>query len=312
MSITVQAFPEQNKPASFNEALGIFKQFNVSLVSSPHVFVGDKLNLKIAVTGTGPMENVPLPALCCQPGFSGIFSPSDLPPAEEIKDHTKIFMTDLRPLSAQIKAIPPVEFSFFDPSIQTYASLTSQPIPITVTLPPQEKRQEISPSLSKQGAEGLIEPIPQNLNLKPIEISGGDLLTPSDLFNRPLGTLKVLWILPLGVLAILIQLNLKKIMRQYKMVLKSKDSAQLFQEAMQTEKGHPSFYALLNQAFLQRLVERGEIKSADISLDKLPRTGASAMVREFLLGVDERRFSGQPLIFDEAFVEAAHALFNHV
>jgi hypothetical protein len=305
VTLTVKPFPEANKPASFNGAIGSFTGIQVGLTSPPSVFVGDEMNLKIEITGRGgPIENVPLPELCCQPGFSGLFKPSDLPPAEEVKKDSKIFKVELRPLSAQIKAIPSLEFAYFDPSTQSYQVLHSQPIPITVSLPPQPVKAEKT--------ERPAEKIPLNTAVKPIEIVGVQPLDISDLFNKPFGTWKVFWILPLGILLILIQLNLNKIRRQHQMIPKTKDSAQLFEEALHLGQDNPDFYRLLNQAFLTRLMERGEITSTDIPLEALPQTGASAMVREFLLGIEQKRFSGQSIRLDPAFMETVRALFNQM
>lgn len=188
VKITVKDFPEKDKPPSFNGAIGPFDHFTVSLLSSPKINVGDKISLSIEIGGKGQLENVPLPALCCQPGFSGQFALSDLPPVEKTKGpSTKQFTVEMRVLSASITKIPPVEFAFFEPESQSYKVLRSQPIPLSVAplAPPPAPASQAAPAASKK------EPATQEKvtpKLAPIEIEGIKPLTARDLANPFLGS----------------------------------------------------------------------------------------------------------------------------
>lgn len=130
ITVRVVPFPDQNKPPSFYGAIGDFK-FDFSLVSRSDVYVGDRLIVLIKITGKGDMENLQMPHLCCQPGFSGFFKIGDLP-SIELSGNKKTWSVELRPQWDEIKEIPSLEFSFFNPETKQYTVLKSQSIPITV------------------------------------------------------------------------------------------------------------------------------------------------------------------------------------
>ncbi len=131
VTIVVHPFPEKNKPASFNGAVGQFTM-DVVLLTPAEMAVGDKILLQIKIVGPGEINYIPFPEICCQPGFSGFFKMSDLPPTEKIGDKSKVFVLEMRPQSESINEIPPIEFSFFNPINETYVTITSDPIPVKV------------------------------------------------------------------------------------------------------------------------------------------------------------------------------------
>ncbi len=116
IAVSVQPFPTQSKPASFTGAVGKY-DFQVKLLSPQEVIIGDKIKLEVDITGqdSSVMENIQLPDLCCQPGMSGLFLLSDLPPVGTVSGNTKRFEVEMRPLSTAAKEIPSLEFSYFDP-----------------------------------------------------------------------------------------------------------------------------------------------------------------------------------------------------
>src|SRR5262249_40157844 len=128
------------KPLSFNGAVGQFN-FSAKLLSSPKVKVGDTMKLLLEVSGQGQLENVLPPDLCCQAGFSGLFKTSDLPPQTEMKENTKSFIVEIAPLFPTIDSIPPIAFSYFDPSFNQYQTIITPGIPIQVQ--PLEKKAPV-------------------------------------------------------------------------------------------------------------------------------------------------------------------------
>jgi len=114
LTITVLPFPKEGQPPSFNGAIGESLNFSFTLLSSNEVTVGDKMELLIKISGIGELANMPMPEVCCQPGFSGFFRLSDLPPIEDLQGATKTFKVEMRPLNANIKQIPTLEFSYFN------------------------------------------------------------------------------------------------------------------------------------------------------------------------------------------------------
>lgn len=332
LSIKVMPFPTKNKPASFNGAVGKFT-LEASRPNSSKEYVGDKIELTIAVTGNRNLYTVHAPDLKLQPKFSGLFRLSDLPPAEEIRANTKYFKIELRPLSTAVNEIPPVEFSFFDPDSQKYSTLFSASIPLTVTdrpkisepaipvkpapleIPELKKVQPVEPSLPKQTFEQVPSPIvPMERPIVPpvIEIQGNYALTVSDLKNRDLGTWWVLLLIPLGALFVWMQMLWRNYLRRNAAVVKTTSAHELFDEAMQAPPYSSQFFDLLNKAFLQRLVERGELISTEISPEKLSSKGATGVVRAFLCDIEEKRFSGTQGLSHAELMEQALILFNKI
>lgn len=157
LSFLVSPFPGQDQPSSFNGAIGDFK-ISSKLESHPEVAFGGRINLRFTVTGKGEFESVKPPQLCCQPGFAGFFTFSDLPPKVEEKEGEKSFIIDLFAKESRIKAIPEIQFSAFDPKSATYKTSKTAAIPIQVLKRELPKLPQIS--LSK---------IESTLQLKPFQ-----------------------------------------------------------------------------------------------------------------------------------------------
>jgi hypothetical protein len=302
INLRVISFPEEGKPVSFKGAVGDY-DFSVSLSSSPKVSVGDKIILFIKVIGSGAIDNVPVPDICCQPGFSGFFRLSDLPAQEKIEQNTKIFEIELRPLDVLVTEIPSIEFSFFNPQDKSYKTLKSKPIPISVT--PLKKVKADEPPFLLDENEEKREP----KNLDAIEIEGNYILIKKDLQNKFLGSWKVLLIIPFGIGAILLQIRMKNYIKSYKRQIKIYKSGDIFDRAMKHSPQSSEFFKLLQDAFLLRLVEKGEISSSDIVIDALPKQGISDKVRSFMKRVEQERFSGNKKIVDEDLINEARLLF---
>lgn len=135
LKVIVEAFPETGKPGSFLGAIGNFS-LQAHLLSPQPVHVGEKLALQLQIKGKGFFNTVLPPELCCQPGFSGFFKESDLPPLIESKTNEKIFVLEFFLINSSTNSIPSIEFSFFDPEKKSYGSVKSQEIALQVTSEP--------------------------------------------------------------------------------------------------------------------------------------------------------------------------------
>lgn len=145
VKIVISSFPEKGKPPSFDGTVGTLS-IKTSLAGPAEVSVGDPLKVRIEISGKGEFETLQLPDFCCQPGFSGQFRLSDLPPEVETGEDKKTFFVEFFPLSGFLKNFPPVFFSFFDPSKNAYQTLQSDPIPIDV----REALPELSTSPTRE------------------------------------------------------------------------------------------------------------------------------------------------------------------
>jgi len=303
VAIVVSPFPANGRPASFNGAIGPFSSFSVALNSPSKVIKGDKLQLGVDITGTGNVRTVPLPDLCCQPGFSGMFKQGDLPPIEKVTDHTKHFDVELRPLFEGIKEIPSIEFSYFDPATKNYGVLRSSPIPITVqdSLVPQGQPPE------KKEADQTWQQQPQQPT--PIEVRGPMDVKPGELSTPWWDSWWIFLIIPLGLLVLALQRYRKKT-QVPQQGPKPKTSEDILAEANAAGVGSPLFYQLLNKAFMMRLKEKGLIESTNIPLEKLPQEGKPGQVRDLLQRIEEQRYTGRAI--DATLLKEAGVLFKGI
>lgn len=141
----VLPLPAGPVPPGFNGAVG---QFNLHVSASPTtVAVGDPITVRVEVSGQGPIETLNLPS---QPQWTNLFNAYPPTSTVELTDPlglagTKVFTNVLVPLRPDITALPPLQFSFFDPVEGRYRTLTGPAIALTVrpatvaatTLPPQ-------------------------------------------------------------------------------------------------------------------------------------------------------------------------------
>lgn len=305
MTLTIKPVPAENQPASFNGAVGKFS-FKAKLLSSPKVSVGDEMTLLAEITGSGDMESVQLPNLCCQPGMSGAFKLSDLPPVAKTEGQTKKFTVNLRPLTPLVKAIPSLEFSYFDPDAQKYVALHSDSIPISVSELKAPEERAAQPEQKREDAEDWRQTVKQPL---PIQIGANYLLEPQDLNNLWFGSWWMLLLLPLAIFFLLYQNNLKRFLAGRKKEAAPLESRGLYEEAWKEPLHSSAFYAKLYRAFFSRLQERGDIGPSVQSVDRLPSEGAAGDVKTLLSALEQSRYAGDKGVREDALLEKARFLF---
>ena len=129
-STQVVAVPTEGRPADYRGAVGRYRI--VTQATPTAVTAGDPITLNIGVIGTGPMELVQAPPLSELPSLTADFKVEDQSLAGFVKDETKVFPTTIRPRREGITQIPAIPFSFFDPETETFHTIMSEPISITV------------------------------------------------------------------------------------------------------------------------------------------------------------------------------------
>ena len=122
----VSALPQENRPQDFSGAVGQF-DFQAS-VSPRHLKAGDPLTLKMDLKGSGNFKNLQMPVFQ-GPGFK-TYEPKikdgvDEKTAEEV----------IVPISAGVKEVPALHFSYFDTSVKDYKTITQGPFAIQVMAP---------------------------------------------------------------------------------------------------------------------------------------------------------------------------------
>jgi hypothetical protein len=130
-TIRVLPLPTQNVPESFGGAVG---EFALKVSAGPtNVAVGDPITLKVQIAGRGRLDAVTLPQ---QPQWREFKA---YPPSRNVESKdplglsgTATFEQVLIPQNHEIKFLPPLEFSYFDPNQKSYRTLTGGAIPLTV------------------------------------------------------------------------------------------------------------------------------------------------------------------------------------
>ncbi len=140
-TITVLPFPEIGKPPAFNGAIGP-QSMQVSLEGSSSVGEGDLMQLKIAVSSPEHPSTIHYPDIACQSGFSGFYQIGEFSSHVESSGSSVTFGVDVRPLSASVTEIAPIQYVYFNPRNQQYEKLISKAIPIQVK-PIQEPLEEV-------------------------------------------------------------------------------------------------------------------------------------------------------------------------
>jgi hypothetical protein len=127
----VMPLPSANVPETFN---GIVGSFTMQVTAGPtNLAVGDPITVKASISGNGPIDALRLPE---QPGWREFksYAPntrSDLSDPLGLSG-TKHFEQVVIPQNHEIKALPPLEFSYFDPTRRTYQTLKGPAILLSV------------------------------------------------------------------------------------------------------------------------------------------------------------------------------------
>lgn len=130
-NVQSQRLPTENVPANFNGAVGTY---SLNLTAGPtNVAAGDPITVKIQITGRGSLDSLTLPD---QPAWHDF---KTYPPTTKVEttdalglQGTKTFEQIVTPQNADLKALPPVSFSFFDPEQKAYRTLSQPAVPLVV------------------------------------------------------------------------------------------------------------------------------------------------------------------------------------
>ena len=273
IAVQVSPFPTNGRPVSFNGAIGVFR-WQVQLIGSSSVALGEKVKLQVFVSGQGDINTVQLPDLSLQSGFKDRFVLGDIPSLGEVKDGTKSFILELRPIQKDIREIPAIEFSSFDSSTGTYVVTKSTPIPISI--------------LAGSGKSVVAKPASPAIG--PIEIQGNVLLKDDELKARHLDALLLVYTALVLLACFGIECLLAHLMKESKeKVLASRD---LFLKAIKAKNNPDESARLIRQALLLALFEVGYTKTVVALPDELTSEGVQGEIKALLSSLEKKRFMG--------------------
>lgn len=128
--LLIQPIPTEGRPPDYNGAVGVY---SITAVAKPtEVPVGDPITLTMRIRGAGQLDRLSPPRLDRVPEITRDFEVSGDSPAGEVAADGKVFSLTLRALREDVTEIPPIPFSFFDPTKGRFATARSRPIPLKV------------------------------------------------------------------------------------------------------------------------------------------------------------------------------------
>ncbi len=129
--LDVLPLPTENVPANFNGAVG---QFQMKVSATPtELPAGDPITYTVQMQAHGTLDDLKLPEQAgwrefkTYPATSNVIQKDPLGTAGVVQ-----FEQIVIPTHAEIKELPPFEFSFFDPDLRQYRMLKQAAIPLNV------------------------------------------------------------------------------------------------------------------------------------------------------------------------------------
>ncbi len=135
LGITITPLPSEGVPKDFGGTVGDF-QF-VFDARPRQVKAGDPITLEMSIYGSGNFNTVSPPKLEDTAGFK-VYEPQS-----RMEEKHRVFEQAIIPESEDVKAIPKVSFSYFNPTLGEYKTITHGPTPITVEKLPEAARPKI-------------------------------------------------------------------------------------------------------------------------------------------------------------------------
>jgi hypothetical protein len=130
VSIEVLPLPEAGKPSDFSGAIG---QWGVSVTAKPtEVSVGDPITLTIKISGTGNIDLVSTPKLTGLDQFK-TYDPTVKTTKDDLNTTgERVIQQVLIARSTDVKQLPEVRLSYFDPVAKEYKTSVQPAIPLVV------------------------------------------------------------------------------------------------------------------------------------------------------------------------------------
>lgn len=131
VQMRVLPLPNDNVPPTFNGAVGTFTM-NVSAAPTD-VAVGDPITVKVNISGSGRLDSLTLPEQTQWRDFNSYPPDKKVQAADPLGLRGSVaFDQVIIPQNHEIRLLPPLEFSFFDPAQRQYRTLKGPAVPITV------------------------------------------------------------------------------------------------------------------------------------------------------------------------------------
>lgn len=296
--IRVLPVPIQNAPPGFNGAVG---QYSVSFSAGPtNLGLGDPITVRIRISGRGMLESLSLPE---QPAWRDF---KVYPASAKIEANdgfniqgSKSFEQVITPQSADLHALPPFQFSFFDPAQKKFMSTTSPPIPLTI----RPTAATPQPTILTTGTNA---PAPEEIvHIKP---SLGILSVPTTPLIGQRWFLLLQFVPPLAWIASLLWRRRRDKIAANPKLRRRRDTARFIRANLQKLRDlaaaneHEQFFATLFRLLQEKVGDRLDLPASSITEAVLEERSASAglsepavgLLRELFQICNQARYARQP------------------
>ena len=128
--VEVLPLPAEGRPADFGGAVGDWK---LEVTAKPtEVAVGDPITFTIKISGSGNIDTVPTPKLGSLDGFK-TYEPTTKTTKDELNTlGERVIQQVLIARSTEVKELPEVRLTYFDPAAKAYRTSVQSPIKLVV------------------------------------------------------------------------------------------------------------------------------------------------------------------------------------
>ncbi len=158
--VTVESLPlpETDKPANFTDAVG---DFTMTATAGPtNLTVGDPITVRVQISGRGALDAVTLPPQDAWRDFKTYPPTTKLETSDQFGfQGTKTFEQIVSPLNSDVRELPPLSFSFFNPGDGQYHTLTQPAVPLVV----KAAGASPMPTLAANATPAPENPVPQDI-----------------------------------------------------------------------------------------------------------------------------------------------------
>ncbi|MDP6923181.1 MAG: BatD family protein [Candidatus Scalindua sp.] len=309
VKLVIKPLPIVDRPEDFTGAVG---KYTMDVLAKPtKVKVGDPITLTINIRGEGNIQTIGEPLLA--PDGMKDFKAYDFEAKVTITDRgygikgEKLFNKVIEPQSEDSDVIPGISFSYFDPELEQYKTLTYAPIPIEV----ESSEIEIPIHLSVDGAgmaKGQVKILTKDIlpimsDLYSFDNQG------SAIYKRPF-ILSIIFIIPILIVVACIYVQRQRELlhtdvgyaRKKRAMAHAQKHLSNARELLQLD--NPSeFYATLARTILKHIADKLNVTPASVTSDNiydiLEERGVSNDVikelRQCLESCDYGRFSSGQL-----------------
>lgn len=319
-TIKVKPLPMEGKPDNFTGAVG---SFNFSVTPSrTQLDANESLELKVAVSGSGNLKLFDLPSITL-PNSLEMYEPTREDNITTKTSGMSGTISENYTIVPQFKGtypVRPISFSYFDPSTETYKTLSSEEIILNVENGPitNNTTQESNQTSQKQAvtlASDQFKYIKLDANLKPIESSS---FFKSTVFWAAMGA-------PLVIIPLFIFFGIKRRERLQDVEgIKLRRANQLakkyLSEAKKNLKHKEAFYESLERALHNYLKAKLQLETSEMSKEHIAtllqeRNVSSEVVNDFttlLKSCEFARYAGASQGSIESDYQLAVTSLSHI